>query len=317
VAAPAYDVITMGRIGVDIYPQSDGPLESVTAFARSLGGTATNVAVASARLGRRVAVITKVGEDPFGRYAIAALQGFGVDTELVSTTPHLPTPVVFAELDPPEEPRIWFYRYPKAPDMMLTVEDLDIEAIRDAAIFWATGTGLSDEPSLTATMEALSLRDPGGATILDLDWRPMLWPDPERAPERYRAALRHASVVVGNRSEVAVAVGGLEPGAAAAALLRLGPRLAIVKLGGEGVLVATEAGSEVVPPIRVEVVNGLGAGDAFGGALCHRLLAGDDPAEAVRFANAAGAHVVARLACADAMPTEAEVRELLGASHAR
>jgi 5-dehydro-2-deoxygluconokinase len=317
VAAPAYDVITMGRIGVDIYPQSDGPLESVTAFARSLGGTATNVAVASARLGRRVAVITKVGEDPFGRYAIAALQGFGVDTELVSTTPHLPTPVVFAELDPPEEPRIWFYRYPKAPDMMLTVEDLDIEAIRDAAIFWATGTGLSDEPSLTATMEALSLRDPGGATILDLDWRPMLWPDPERAPERYRAALRHASVVVGNRSEVAVAVGGLEPGAAAAALLRLGPRLAIVKLGGEGVLVATEAEREVVPPIRVEVVNGLGAGDAFGGALCHRLLAGDDPAEAVRFANAAGAHVVARLACADAMPTEAEVRELLGASHAR
>jgi 5-dehydro-2-deoxygluconokinase len=316
VAAPAYDVITMGRIGVDIYPQSDGPLESVTAFARSLGGTATNVAVASARLGRRVAVITKVGEDPFGRYAIAALQGFGVETELVSTTPHLPTPVVFAELDPPEEPRIWFYRYPKAPDMMLTIEDLDIEAIRDAAIFWATGTGLSDEPSLTATMEALSLRDPDGTTILDLDWRPMLWPDPERAPERYRAALRHASVVVGNRSEVAVAVGELDPRAAAAALLRLGPRLAIVKLGGEGVLVAREAGSEVVPPIRVEVVNGLGAGDAFGGALCHRVLAGDDPADAVRFANAAGAHVVARLACADAMPTEADVLELLEASHA-
>ena len=91
----------------------------------------------------------------------------------------------------------------------------------------------------------------------------------------------------------------------------------MVKLGGEGVLVATEAGSEVVPPIRVEVVNGLGAGDAFGGALCHRLLAGDDPAAAVRFANAAGAHVVARLACADAMPTEAEVLELLEAAGAR
>ena len=122
-------------------------------------------------------------------------------------------------------------------------------------------------------------------------------------------------MVVGNRAEVAVAVGELEPDeAAAAALLALGPRLAIVKLGGEGVLVATEAGSEVVPPIRVEVVNGLGAGDAFGGALCHRLLAGDPPAAAVRFANAAGAHVVARLACADAMPTEAEVLELLEAS---
>jgi len=317
VAAPAYDVITMGRIGVDIYPQSDGPLESVTAFARSLGGTATNVAVAAARLGRRVAVITKVGDDPFGRYAVGALAGFGVDTALVSSTPDLPTPVVFAELDPPEEPRIWFYRYPKAPDMMLTVADLDPDAIRAAAIFWATGTGLSDEPSLAATMEALSLRAPNASTILDLDWRPMLWPDPERAPDRYRAALAHASVVVGNRSEVAVAVGELSPEDAAAALLALGPRLAIVKLGGEGVLVATAEASEVVAPIRVDVVNGLGAGDAFGGALCHRLLAGDDPAAAVRFANAAGAHVVARLACADAMPTETEVRELLEASHAR
>jgi 5-dehydro-2-deoxygluconokinase len=124
-------------------------------------------------------------------------------------------------------------------------------------------------------------------------------------------------VVVGNRSEVAVAVGDLGPQAAAAALLALGPRLAIVKLGSEGVLVATEERSDVVPPIRVEVVNGLGAGDAFGGALCHRLLAGDDPVAAVRFANAAGAHVVARLACADAMPTEAEVQELLEESHAR
>ena len=316
-AAPAYDVITMGRIGVDIYPQSDGPLESVTAFARSLGGTATNVAVAAARLGRRVAVITKVGDDPFGRYAVGALAGFGVDTALVSSTPDLPTPVVFAELDPPDEPRIWFYRYPKAPDMMLTGADLDPEAIRAAEIFWATGTGLSDEPSLAATMEALSLRAPDASTILDLDWRPVLWPDPERAPERYRAALAHASVVVGNRSEVAVAVGERSPEDAAAALLALGPRLAIVKLGGEGVLVATAEGSEVVAPIRVDVVNGLGAGDAFGGALCHRLLAGDDPAAAVRFANAAGAHVVARLACADAMPTETEVRELLEASHAR
>ena len=316
-AAPAYDLITMGRIGADIYPQSDGPLEGVTAFSRSLGGTATNVAVAAARLGRRAAVITKVGDDPFGRYAISALAEFGVDTRLVGRSADLPTPVVFAELDPPEEPRIWFYRYPKAPDMMLEPADLDPEAIRAAAIFWAPGTGLSDEPSLTATMEALAMRDAGAISIIDLDWRPVLWADPAAAPERYRAAMGHASAVVGNRAEVEIAVGEHEPEAAAAALLALGPRLAVVKLGGEGVLVATEAGAEVVPPIRVEVVNGLGAGDAFGGALCHRLLAGDDPAVAVRFANAAGAHVVARLACADAMPTEAEVLELLGAAGAR
>ena len=161
------------------------------------------------------------------------------------------------------------------------------------------------------------MRDAGAITIIDLDWRPVLWADPAAAPERYRAAMGHASADVWTRAEVEIAVGEHEPEAAAAVLLALGPRLAVVKLGGEGVLVATEDGAEVVPPIRVEVVNGLGAGDAFGGALCHRLLAGDDPAAAVRFANAAGAHVVARLACADAMPTEAEVLELLGAAGAR
>ena len=180
------------------------------------------MAVAASRLGRSTAVITKVGDDPFGRYAITALQEFGVDTRFVGRTADLPTPVVFAELDPPEEPRIWFYRYPKAPDMMLSGDDLDADAIRAAAIFWATGTGLSDEPSLTTTMAALAMRDPGATTILDLDWRPVLWPDPDSAPDRYRAALRHASVVVGNRAEVAVAVGELEPEAAASALLALG-----------------------------------------------------------------------------------------------
>jgi 5-dehydro-2-deoxygluconokinase len=151
-------------------------------------------------------------------------------------------------------------------------------------------------------MEALSLRDPDGATVLDLDWRPMLWPDPERAPERYRAALAHASVVVGNRSEVAVAVGELAPQDAAAALMELGPRLAIVKLGGEGVLVAGEEGSEIVPPIRVDVVNGLGAGDAFAAAFGWKLLQGADAADAAEAANRAGAHVAGRLGCSIAMP---------------
>ncbi len=310
-----HDVLTMGRIGVDIYPQSDGPLEGVTAFSRFLGGTATNVAVAAARLGRRSGVITKVGDDPFGRYAIAALEGFGVDAGQVTATAALPTPVVFAELDPPEEPRIWFYRYPKAPDMTLEPDDLDAAAVRAARIFWVTGTGLSDEPSLSTTLGALELRS-SGLTVLDLDWRPMFWPRPELAAERYRRAIERVDVVVGNKVECAAAIGEDDPEAAATALRAMGAVTAIVKLGGEGVLVADAGGVEVVEPIRVSVVNGLGAGDAFGGALCHRLLAGDSAADAVRFANAAGAYVVGQLACADAMPTEPQVLELMERAHA-
>jgi 5-dehydro-2-deoxygluconokinase len=110
-----------------------------------------------------------------------------------------------------------------------------------------------------------------------------------------------------------VAVGTRDPAEAARRLLERGIELAIVKQGGDGVLVATADGSETIPPKPVEVVCGLGAGDAFGGALCHRLLAGDAPADAVRFANAAGAIVAGRLLCADAMPTEPEVLELLEA----
>jgi 5-dehydro-2-deoxygluconokinase len=308
-----FDLLATGRVGVDVYPQQAGPLAGVRTFEKSIGGTATNVAVACARLGRRVALVTKVGADAFGDDVRVALEGFGVDTRYVGTAPGLPTPVVFAELDPPEEPRLHFYRYPKAPDMELRPEDLDPAAVRHARIFWLTGTGLSDEPSRSALLAALELRGRRPATVLDLDWRPMFWPDACAATRWYRRALAGVTVAVGNRDEVEVAVGTRDPGEAARRLLAEGVELAIVKQGADGVLVATRERSVVVEPKRVEVVCGLGAGDAFGGALCHRLLAGDDPADAVRYANAAGATVAARLLCADAMPTETEIRDLLAA----
>jgi 5-dehydro-2-deoxygluconokinase len=308
-----FDLYAMGRISVDIYPEQPGPIAGVRTFAKSIGGTATNVAVACARYGRRVGLVTKVGDDAFGGYVRGALAAFGVDTAAVGASPDLPTPVVFCELDPPEEPRLIFYRYPKAPDMEVAPDELDLAAVRDARIFWVTGTGLSDEPHRSAIAAALAARGRRAITVLDLDWRPMFWPHRDAAAERYAEALAGVTVAIGNRDEVEVAVGTRDPAEAARRLLERGIELAIVKQGGDGVLVATADGSETIPPKPVEVVCGLGAGDAFGGALCHRLLAGDAPADAVRFANAAGAIVAGRLLCADAMPTESEVLELLEA----
>jgi 5-dehydro-2-deoxygluconokinase len=304
----SFELITMGRIGVDLYPEQIGvPLAEVRTFRKMLGGTATNVAVAAARLGRRTAVITKVGEDPFGGYIRGALADFGVDGRFVGTDGELRTPLAFCEIHPPDDFPLLFYREPSAPDLQLTVGDLDADAVREAAIFWVTGTGLSVEPSRSTTLEALSWRD--GETIVDLDWRPMFWTQPPG--EWMRAAVQCATVAVGNAEEAAVAVGKAEPLEMARRLLGLGPRLAIVKLGPRGVLAATERRHWVVPPVPVEVVNGLGAGDAFGGALCHGLLSGWDVERTIRFANAAGAVVASRLGCADDMPTASDVEDLL------
>lgn len=307
-----FDVLTMGRVGVDLYPQQTGvPLADVRTFAKSLGGSATNVAVAAARLGHTAAVITKVGDDPFGPYVRQALASFGVDPRFVSTDPSLRTPIVFCELLPPENPPLLFYRQPKAPDMNLRLQDLDLPAIRAARIFWTTGTGLSDEPSRSATLAALAERDRDSTTVHDLDFRSMFWSSPDEAGEQARAALAYATVAVGNRDEVAMAVGQAEPEESARRLLDAGLQVAVVKLGGDGVLVATRDSMKRVPPIPIDVVCGLGAGDAFGGALCHGILAGWDPVRTVRFANGAGAYVAAQLACADAMPTVEDVERLV------
>lgn len=307
-----YDVLTMGRVGVDLYPEQSGvPLARVRSFAKSLGGSPTNVAVAAARLGRRAAVITKVGEDGFGAYVREALRGFGVDDRFVGTEPGLRTPVVFCELFPPDRFPILFYREPTAPDIRIRSGELDLEAVRTAGVLWTTGTGLSDEPGRAATLAALEARAGRLHTVHDLDHRPSLWPRPSEARDLQRRALALATAVVGNSEEAAVVVGPGLPEAQAMALRALGPGLAVVKLGGEGAVVASGSGTVRVPAVEVAVVNGLGAGDAFGGAFCHGLLAGWDPVETVRFAAAAGAHVAARLACADVMPTEAEVRTLM------
>ncbi|WP_329547505.1 5-dehydro-2-deoxygluconokinase [Streptomyces sp. NBC_01356] len=317
----AYDLITMGRIGVDLYPLQTGvPLAQVTTFGKFLGGSATNVAVAAARLGRRTAVITRTGDDPFGTYLHEALRDFGVDDRWVSPVPGLPTPVTFCEVFPPDDFPLYFYRQPKAPDLEIDAHELDLDALREARILWMTGTGLSEEPSRTATLAALAHRAKSGTTVFDLDWRPMFWKDtawkdPEASARAFYAeALRHTTVAVGNIDEVEIATGEREPHAAARALLDAGVELAVVKQGPKGVLAVHRDGTTAeVPPLPVTVLNGLGAGDAFGGSLCHGLLADWDLERIMRYANAAGAIVASRLECSSAMPTPREVEDALAA----
>jgi 5-dehydro-2-deoxygluconokinase len=307
-----FEVLTMGRIGVDLYPQQVGVgLDEVESFGKYLGGSASNVAVAAARYGRRTAVITRTGEDPFGTFLHTALRGYGVDDRYVTSVKNLPTPVTFCEIFPPDDFPLYFYRLPKAPDLEIHREELDTDAIREAGVFWATVTGLSEEPSRTATLAALEARARKDITVLDLDYRPMFWPSREEARRWVQQALPHVTVAVGNLDECETAVGEREPLAAAQALHGFGVKLAVVKQGPKGVLADDGTIATEVAPVPVDVMNGLGAGDAFGGALCHGLLAGWDIERVMRFANAAGAIVASRLACSDAMPTAAEVDELL------
>jgi 5-dehydro-2-deoxygluconokinase len=307
-----FDVLTMGRIGVDLYPLQVGrSLREVESFGKFLGGSATNVAVAAARLGRRTAVVTRTGADPFGAFLHDALRDFGVDDRFVTPVTGLPTPVTFCEIFPPDDFPLYFYREPKAPDLEIAAEELDLDAIRSARVFWVTVTGLSQEPSRSATLRALEVRGGSGITVLDLDYRPMFWSSREEARRWVQRALALVTVAVGNLDECDTAVGIGKPDAAAKALLAHGLDLAVVKQGPRGVLADDGTRAVEVAPVPVEVVNGLGAGDAFGGALCHGLLAEWDTERLMRFCNAAGAIVASRLACADAMPEQADVLTML------
>jgi 5-dehydro-2-deoxygluconokinase len=311
IVTEAFDVITMGRCGVDFYPTEHGSLVQVKHFDKFLGGSPTNVAVAAARLGERSALISRTGPDPFGAYVHEALRSFGVDDRYVTEVEGFQTPVTFCETFPPDHFPIYFYREPKAPDLEIYPEDLDFNAITRARLLWVSLGGLSKEPSRAATIAALQAREHIHPTVLDLDYRPSFWSSRDEAHRCAIEALAFATIAVGNLSEVEVAVGSAGPDEAADRLLEFGCRIAVIKLGPDGVLAKTGTERIEVAPVEVEVVNGLGAGDGFGGALCHGVLSDWTLEETLRFASAAGAIVASRLSCSEAMPTNEEVRKLL------
>jgi len=307
------DVLSVGRISVDLYSMEPNVgFDGQQNFQKSVGGSPTNVAVAAAQLGLRVALATKVGDDAFGEYVKSRLAGWGVDTDLVGTVTGAQTPLAFAALTPPESPTVIFYRGPEAPDTTITTADVPADVVRNAKVLWISQASLSQGSTAEACLEWMSLRSRDDHTILDLDYRPSLWASVEDARSMAERAIALATVVVGNREECAIAVGTDEPDAAADALLAAGVRLAIIKLGADGVMLATATERISIPALPIDVVCGLGAGDAFGGSLCYGLLHKWDLARIGRFASAAGALVSTRLTCADAMPTVDELDALMG-----
>ena len=307
-----FDVITIGRVGVDVYPLQTGVgLEEVTSFGKFLGGSATNVAVAAAKYGLESAVITRTGNDPFGKFIHNELVRLGVSDVFVSGVANLNTPVVFCEIFPPDNFPLYFYRDPIAPDLIINADELDLDAIRDAKLLWLTVTGLSKEPSRTAHHVALDARAKKKHTVLDLDYRAMFWNSAEEASQEVSKALDKVTIAIGNKEECEVAVGETDPMRAADALLERGVEIAVVKQGPKGVLAKTREETIEVPPHFVDVVNGLGAGDSFGGAFCFGMLQGWPMQRVLQFANVAGAIVAGRLECSTAMPNQAEVEEVL------
>ena len=311
-----FDVLTIGRVGIDLYPlQSNLTLDKVEAFKKGIGGSPTNVAIAAARHGLRAAVITRTGIDPFGQFIKDELIRLGVSDEFVVGVKGLNTPVVFAEIFPPDSFPLYYYREPIAPDLIIEPQELDLEAIKRAKIYWSTLTGLSEEPSRSAHHAAWNARAAGALTVLDLDYRPTLWESPDAASAQISKALEKVSIVIGNLEECKLATSESDPDRVANAFLDKGAEIAVVKMGPKGVLAKSHNETVIKLPHPIKVLNGLGAGDSFGGAFCYGLLEGWNLDRVITFANMAGAINASRSDCSTAMPTTQEVVSALKQSN--
>ncbi len=303
----------MGRVSVDLYAAEPGAsFADQQSFTKSVGGSPTNVAVAAARLGRRAALVSAVGDDGLGRYVRRRLEGWNVDTTYVGVATGGQTPVVLTALDPPSSPQIVFYRGPAAPDATMTEDQVPAAVIAECDLLWLSHASLAQGSTPGAVTAWADRRDRRAHTVLDLDYRPHLWTDLESARAAAQSLIAASTVVVGNREECDMALGTTDEDDAADALLARGVDLAVIKLGAEGVYMARDDGRWRIPPTPIELVCGLGAGDAFGGALAHGLLSGWAVPRIGRFASAAGALVASRLTSSDAMPRLDEVLALVG-----
>lgn len=309
------EVYVLGRIIVDLYGNEiNASLEEVKSFNKYLGGSAGNTAVGLARHGADVGLISRVGADQHGDFLLDTLAREGVDTAMVRRDSAAPTGLAFAALRPPGDSEVLFYCNPCA-YQNLCVADLDMKAIEQARVLVVCATTLSTSPSREATLVALKTnRASGGINVMDVDWRPMFWNNHEEAHFYYEMALGAVDVVIANESELAFLSRTSDPLEASRLVISLGPHELVAKRGGDGVMYFGAAAQTQVPAFHVNVLNTLGAGDGFGAAYTHGLLQGWDVGRRLSYATAAGAIVVSRHSCSEAMPTAAETDEFIATS---
>ncbi|HZM87105.1 MAG TPA: 5-dehydro-2-deoxygluconokinase [Blastocatellia bacterium] len=322
----AYDILTMGRSSIDLYANDIGaPFPEIKSFAAYVGGCPTNIGVGTRRLGLRSVLLTAVGEDPVGDFILNFLEREGVVTSFIPRKPGRRTSAVILGIEPPDKFPLVFYR-DNCADIELTIEDAHRAPIAQSRTLLISGTGLSREPSRSATLFAAEQARANGTTVfLDLDFRPDQWHDARAYGVTIRAAMRFANVVIGTADEVKAGalkdessvsvehsqVSGARVGGdlmkAVEAVLSAGPDALAMKRGGEATTVYLRGGEVIeAAPFHVEVCNVLGAGDAFASGLIYGHLKGWDWHRAARMGNACGAIVVTRHGCANFMPFEQE-----------
>lgn len=305
-------VYTLGRLIVDLYATDIGvPMKDVKAFNKYLGGSAANTAVGLARHGARVGLISRVGRDGHGEFLRETLDREGVDTRMVTDHPEYPTGLAFAAISPPSDSTVLFYRKPCA-DAHIDIANLDVRALEAAQILVVACTALAVSPGREAALRALEInRASGGTNILDIDWRPLFWKDEEEARLYYRLAISLADVVIANEPELAFVGEQANPYEASRRLLTQGPTQVVAKRGSHGVIYFGPEGERTAPVFPVEVLNTLGAGDAFGAAYVYGLLQNWPIERRLEYASVAAAIVVSRHSCSEAMPTRDEVETLI------
>ena len=334
---PTHDLLTIGRSSIDLYSQDIGaPFEEISGFAAYVGGCPTNVAVGAVRLGLRVALLTAVGDDRVGDFILRFLRDEGVDIGAVPRKPGHRSSAVVLGIQPPDQFPLVFYR-DNCADIELTIDDVLAAPVAASRAVLITGTGLSKEPSRSATLFAAGLaRAAGRPVALDLDFRADQWHDPRAFGVTVRSALSLVDVVIGTEDEINAAllsdpaqlrvtgsqlsdarVGG-DVEAAIATLLGHGPGVLVQKRGAAGARVHLARPGQAaetidVPGFPVEVQNILGAGDAFAAGLLFGLVRGWDWAASARLGNACGAIVVTRPGCANFTPTHAEAMAFIAA----
>jgi 5-dehydro-2-deoxygluconokinase len=305
-----YDVLAMGRSSIDLYAHEIGrPIADVKSFDAYVGGCPTNVSVGTRRLGLRSVLLTAVGDDQVGEFVTAFLAREQVDTRFIPRKRGRRTSAVVLTIQPPDTFPLTFYR-DNCADRALTTDDVARAPIGDSRVVFLTGTGLSHEPGRGATLAAAAAaRDSGVPVVVDLDYRADQWESAAVFAGQLQELLEVATIAVGTEDELVAASGSPDVADGAAKLFDRGINALVLKRGARGSTVfrADRQPAADVVPFPVEVLNVLGAGDAFASGFLYGYLQGWPLERAARMGNACGAIVVTRHGCANFMPTLDEV----------